>query len=204
MNGLIRNYGKLSDAQLDVKAQAIIVSLTNNAYFPTPSPTVAEFTTLKENFSVSLSGCAGRDRTAIALKNQAREVLLNAMKLLALNIDDTAKGDTAKMISSGFDLSGNGENVPPLSAPTGLKVTDGLNPGEIRISVTAVPRAASYIHEYTQYPVTPDSIWNPKVSTSREVLITGLPSGVRFVFRTKSVGHKDQEACSESVSRVVQ
>lgn len=204
MAGLIRNYTKLSDAQLDVKAQAIIVSLMDNIYFPDPTPTLAEFTAIKNTYSTALGNTVGRDRTAIALKNQARTVLLDTMKLLALNLEDTAKEDPAKLVSSGFDLSGGGENVPPLAAPSNFRVLDGINPGEIKMIASAVARAASYIHEYTEDPLTPASKWNSKGSTSREHLLTGLPIGARIHVRTIAVGRKGQEASTNILSRIVQ
>ncbi|HEY0668654.1 MAG TPA: hypothetical protein VGD22_10785 [Sphingobacteriaceae bacterium] len=201
---LVRDYARLSDANLDFKAQAVIISLTGNAYFPTTVPSLTDFTTVKTDFSTAMNNAVSGDRTAIALKNQAKSVLTEAMRLLAVNIEFLAKGDRAKLVSSGFDLAADGENVPPLAAPADFKITDGLNPGELRFVVKRVPQAVSYVHEYTEDPVTPDSKWISKISTSREHVFTGIRSGVRVVGRTGAIGRKGQEAYSNMLTRVVQ
>lgn len=201
---LLIDYSRLSDTNLEFKAQGVILSLTGNANFPTTMPTLTDFTAVKDAFSTAMENALDGGRTAIALKNQARSELLNSMRFLAINVDSQALGDRAKLLSSGFDLASGGENVPPLSAPAEFKLTEGINPGEVRSVVKRVPQAVSYNHEYTLSPPDANTAWIVKSGTSREFLFSGLPSGQRIYVRVAAIGRKGQEAYTNVLSRVVQ
>lgn len=201
---LIVDYSRLSDAQLDTIAQGVITALNGNPAFPTTNPPIDQFATTKNNFSISLSKSLGGDRTAIAVKNQCRADLLVAMRLLANDIEALCAGDRAKLVSSGFELTSDGDSVPPLAAPADFKITDGPSKGELKFSCKKVPQAVSYIFEYTENEVTENSKWTSKSSTSKECVFSGLRSGARIYGRVTAVGRKDQETVSEIASRLVQ
>lgn len=201
---LVKDYSKLSDSNLDFRAESVILSLTGNANFPETVPTLANFTATHTAFVTALQNTVTGGRTEIALKNEARGELIAAMKQLALNIESLAPGDRPKLTSSGFELASDGENVPSIPAPADFKIADGANPGELKFSVRGVPQAVSYIHEYTEGPVTEDSKWVTKVSSTREHTFTGIRSGIRVYGRTAIVGRKGQEVYSATLTRVVQ
>ena len=201
---LIKDYSKLSEANLDFKSQMVVINLTGNPNFPVTEPTLADFIVVKSAYTTALQNSAEGGKTAVAIKNQAREELLTNMRNLSLNIEAQAQGDKAKLVSSGFDLAAEGENVPPLTGPTNFKIADGLNAGELKLSVKAVPQAVSYLHEYTDGPVTEESKWISKVSTSREHTFSGIRSGLRVYGRVAVIGRKGQEVYSDVLTRVVQ
>ena len=201
---LIKDYSKLSEANLDFKSQMGVINLTGNPNFPVTEPTLADFIVVKSAYTTALQNSAEGGKTAVAIKNQAREELLTNMRNLSLNIEAQAQGDKAKLVSSGFDLAAEGENVPPLTGPTNFKIADGLNAGELKLSVKAVPQAVSYLHEYTDGPVTEESKWISKVSTSREHTFSGIRSGLRVYGRVAVIGRKGQEVYSDVLTRVVQ
>jgi hypothetical protein len=201
---LIKDYSRLADINLGFKGQSVIVGLTNNASFTETTPALPAFVVVHSNFMKTMDQAASGDRTAIALKNQARTKLLAFLKQLALNVESLAPGDRAKLLSSGFDLASDGESVPALATPTEFKISDGVNAGELKFSVKRVPQAVSFVYEYTQEPLTAESVWISKASTSREYLFTGLKSGVRIYGRIAVIGRKKQEAYSAILSRVVQ
>ena len=201
---LIKDYSKLSEANLDFKAQSIILSLTANANFPVTVPSLADFTLIKTAYTEALESSIDGAKLSIALKNQAKETLLTAMRNLATNIESLAQGDRAKLISSGFELGSDGENIPPLTGPVSFEILDGQNPGELKIVVKRIPRATSYMHAYTEGPVTENSIWNAKSSTLRTHTLTGLKSGTKVSVRITIGGSRGQEVVSAIQSRVVQ
>lgn len=204
MAGLIKSYAKLSDSDLNTKSKSIVTSLTDNTYFPTTSPTLADFSLLQTAYSEALINSAGRDRTNVAIKNQAKTNLLNSMKFLATNIEDLAKGDHVKLVSSGFDLSSSGESSPGLTPPENFVVTDGPNRGELKLSMKGDSRALAYFFEHTEEPLTENSKWSSRTSSVREHIITGLRSGVRTYVRAGKIGRKNKEVYSETLSRIVQ
>lgn len=201
---LVKDYSKLSDNNLAFRAEAIVLSLTDNVNFPVTVPALADFTTVQTAFATAMEDIINGNRISIAIKNQARVNLLEIMSQLAFNIQSLAPGDRAKLISSGFEMGSDGENVPPIEAPENFKISDGVNPGEIKLSVKGVLQAVSYMHEYTEEPITAESRWISKISSSRQHVFTGLQSGIRIHARTAVIGRKGQQAYSPMLQRVVQ
>ena len=67
---LIRDYSKLSDAKLNLKAEDIKLALTGNANFPITDPALAVFSASSEEFTVALTNAAQRSKVAIAEKTR--------------------------------------------------------------------------------------------------------------------------------------
>lgn len=201
---LIKDYSKLSESGLDLKGGKIIASLTGNTDFPATAPTLADFTVVKNTYSANLIAASNGDRAAIAMKNQDKDTLLGAMRLLAINLEGLALGNQAKLVSTGFDLASNGDSVPAMLAPTGFKLTDGLNTGEIKSTVKGVAQAIMYSHEYCLTVPDENSVWETWVTSTVSTLLTDLPSGTRVYVRVGAIGRKDQLAYSDVLSRIVQ
>lgn len=201
---LIKDYSKLNEAQLDLKGGKIIASLTGNADFPNTVPTLHDFTTVKNTYSANLIAASSGDRSAIAMKNQDKDSLLGAMRLLAINLEGLALGNQAKLVGTGFDLAANGSNVPAMASPTGYYLSDGMNNGEIKSTVKGVERAMMYSHEYSLTAPDENTNWVTWVTTTVSYTFTGLPSGTRIYGRVAAIGRKDQLVYSDVLSRVVQ
>lgn len=201
---LIKDYSKLSESNLDLKGGKIIAALTGNADFPVTMPTLLDFTTVKNTYSTNLVAASNGDRAAIAMKNQDKDSLLGAMRLLAINIEGLAQGNQAKMVSSGFDVAANGDSVPAMGAPKNFKVSDGLNAGEIKTSVKGVDHAMMYSHEYALALPDADTSWTTWVSSSVTCVFTELPGGTRVYARVGAIGRKEQLVYSDVLSRIVQ
>lgn len=201
---LIKDYSKLSESNLDLKGGKIIASLTDNTDFPATTPSLADFTSIKNMYSTNLVAASNGDRAAIALKNQEKDTLLGAMRLLAINLEGLSLGNQAKLAGTGFDLASTGDSVPAMTSPTGFKLADGLNQGEIKSTVKGVAQAIMYSHEYCLLPPDEKTNWTTRVTTTVSYTFTGLPSGTRIYARVAAIGRKDQLAYSDVLSRVVQ
>ncbi|MHB1178391.1 MAG: hypothetical protein ACYCZO_08675 [Daejeonella sp.] len=201
---LVKDYSRLSDNNLEFRAEAIAVSLADNPNFKATIPTLANFTRILAAFTSAMENINTGDRVNIAIKNQAREDLITSMKQLALNIESITPGDRAKLISSGFEIAADGDGAPSLEAPQNFKLREGKNPGEIISSVQGVPNAVSYMHEYTEDPIIPESRWISKVSSMREHTFKGLRSGLKVHVRVAVIGRKGQEVYSNTLTRIVQ
>ncbi|RYE34044.1 MAG: hypothetical protein EOP42_07820 [Sphingobacteriaceae bacterium] len=201
---LIKDYSKLSESNLDLKGGKIIAALTGNPDFPATVPTLADFAVVKNAYSANLVAATNGDRAAIAMKNQDRDTLLGSMRMLAINLEGLAQGNTAKLVSTGFDLAANGESVPAIAAPTNFRLTDGLNAGELKTLVKGVDRAIMYSHEYSLTPPDADTAWTTWVCSSVSNTFTGLPAGTRVYARVGALGRKDQLVYSDILSRIVQ
>ncbi|WP_299289688.1 hypothetical protein [uncultured Mucilaginibacter sp.] len=201
---LIKDYSKLSESNLDLKGGKIIAALTGNTDFPATVPSLADFTTVKNTYSANLVAASSGDRAAIAMKNQDKDSLLGAMRMLAINLEGLSLGNQAKLAGTGFDLAASGSSVPAMLAPTGYTLTDGLNPGELKSTVKGVAQAVMYSHEYCLTQPDEDTNWVTWVTTTVSTTFTDLPSGTRIYARVAAIGRKDQLAYSDVLSRVVQ
>lgn len=200
---IIKDYSRLSDSDLDTKAQSIVQSLTGNIYFPETSPTLAEFTETKQAYSTSMNNAVGGTRLQIALKKEARAVLLDAIKNLGFNVESLAKGNRVKLVSTGYELASDGENTATIHPPTNFMMEDGMNIGQVKFSVKAVRNAVAYVHEYTPAPLTVNSNWITQSTTLREHTFV-IPSGTRIFGRVAAIGRRGQQAYSDILSRLVQ
>lgn len=86
--------------------------------------------------------------------------------------------------------------------PASSTITFGDADGELDASWNASERAASYIIEQSlQGP--PNAQWaQVAVTTKSTQTITGLQSGVRYLFRVSAVGPEGQSGFSDPATRI--
>src|SRR5437773_2222344 len=98
---IITEFERLSDPNLATKGSDITTSMANNvANFPNPEPPLAAVLTALNEYSDALIAAKTRERTAVAVKNQKRAVLIALLKQLANYVTFTANGDTPVLSSS--------------------------------------------------------------------------------------------------------
>ena len=199
---IIMPFERLTDSKLLTKAMDILASLTDNAFFPTPTPTLAVVADAITAFQEALTGAATRDRAKVILKNRARVDLIAVLKSLGNYVTFTANGDSAMIGSTAFDT----RKVPQpeiVTKPT-VKVELGVNSGELTNMAAVAGGGRSFVHQYTADPLTEASVWESFTSTSRKFTFTGLEKAKIFWCRVGIVGAKGQLIFSDPVSKVVQ
>ena len=203
---ITNGFDKLSDANLIIKTQNIVVSMTppENPYFATPSPTLADMQDAIDSFTNAVAVAKTGSSYDKALKNQYRMDLIEMLHSLGAYVLFTAEGDFLIAQSSGFTIAKEPSPAPPITAAANQKLDDGANAGELYFSFDKVQGARSYIYQYTADPLTYTSTWETKVGTIRKVNFTGLDSGKKYWCRVMAIGINGQGVYSEPVSRVVQ
>lgn len=197
------DFSRFTDADLEIKAQAIVIAMTDNANFPTPNPTLAGISGVITNYSNALSKAQTRDKAEIANKNTQRELLEGMLTLLAGYVTYTAGTNEAALVSSGFDLVKQPSNLPPMGVPENFTIVNGVNEGEIISSVDRVAGAKSYIHEYTADPITPTSEWIQEFTTIRKRTFANLVPGQKYWFRVAAIGPRNQVTYTNAQLRMV-
>lgn len=201
---LTNGFDKLSDNDLEAKANSIIISLTGNADFPTPSPTLTVLQTASDNFTSALSVAKNGSPYEKAVKNQKRAELITLLHSEGNYVLFTCNGDFLKAKSSGFSIAQGPTPAPPVMPASNQMVEDGPNAGEVDFSFDKVPGAKSYVYQYTPDPVTDNSVWQAQVGTVRKVTISALNSGKKYWFRVVAIGTNGQGVYSNPVARMVQ
>jgi hypothetical protein len=201
---IVNGVNRLNDDSLEARASQILLAMTGNANFPTPSPTLTVLQTAISDFSIALSKAKAGSDYDKAVKNSKREALIVLIHSLSNYVLFTANGDELVAKSSGFTIAKAPSSGPLVTAATNQKLEDGQNPGELKFSFDKVPGATGYIYGHTPDPITPSSIWKTLPGTTRKTVFTGLESGERYWCRVMAIGKGGQGVYSEPISRVVQ
>ncbi len=198
---ITNGFDRLSDANLEVRANQIINDLTEN--FST-APGLAGLTDARDNYTAALAVAVDGSKYEKALKNQRRTALIEELHLMANYILNVCEGDRVKAISSGFTIAKEPSPAPELTKPANTKLEDGPATGSLKFSFEKPQSAKSYIYQATQEPLTETSNWSTSVGTKRKFLFAGLESGKRYWVRVAALGMDDQMVYSDPISRIVQ
>lgn len=202
MTKTVINFLRYADGMLESKTHSIISSMTGNANFPTPVPSMAEVEAAADNFSSALVKAQTGNRVDVADKNAKRETLIDVLRRLGTYVNLIANGDRTVLLSSGFDISKEPQPVV-ISKPENLKVENGISSGELLVTVKAVKGAYAYLHEYTTDATMAPNSWVTTNSTTSKLLLNNLQAGTVYYCRVGAVGSNNQLLYSDVVSRMV-
>ena len=197
-------FGKYTEANLLVAAQAVLAAMTGNLNFPTPTPTLAAVQTSISDYSTALSAAKEGGKTNVAVKNQKKEDVISVLVALANYVTFTSNGDEVMLTSSGFPLNKQREPLPPLGKPEILKLEDGMNIGDLTVTIAGMKAARTFLYQCTKDPLTDDSIWTGQNSTLTKFGFTNLDSGAKYWCRVVAYGTNQQIVYSDPVARIVQ
>ena len=199
---IVMPFNRLTDSKLLTKALDILASMTDNTFFPTPTPTLAAVGDAISAFQEALIGAANRDRSKVILKNRARVDLIAILKALGNYVTFTANGDSAMIGSTAFDTRKISQ--PVIVSKPALVVESGINTGELINIADAGGKGRGFVHQYTPDPLTEASVWESFTSTSRKYTFAGLEKTKIYWCRVGIVGSKGQLVFSDPVSKVAQ
>ena len=196
---ILTSFSRYRDAELDQKANFIIDSMTDNAHFPAPLPSIADITTANNEYIAARSAAETGDKEAIAFKNQKREALEYLLHKLGLYVEATANDDEAVLLSSGYSLKKEPEPIGILPKPQNFSVS-ATEAGMVTLHLKAIHGADSYQYEYR---VIGDPQWIVRVDTKSSLLITGLQNGAAYEFRVAGIGAAHERVYSDVLKSFV-
>ena len=165
-------FNRMSDADLNHKAGIILQPMTDNPNFPSPSPTLAQVTDTLNAYSAAVLKAMDKGLQKITEKNQLKALLVGQLHNLANYVVFCAAGNVAIATNSGFTVSPPRGARPPLTKPSELRLTNGINRGELLLRLKLVPNVQSYRYEITPHPYTAESHWETFTSTVSKKLLT--------------------------------
>ena len=198
-----KTYKRCGDGSLLKLAHRVSESFKNNPNFPDPIPSQPVLEAACQEFQMAVSIAGRSDRTLSSAKNDKKAVLTRLLNELADYVTVTCNGDRTKLLSSGFDITGEKGDTQVLTPIDALTVEIGP-PGQAITRVKRVHGARSYIHQCTPDPVTPDSQWVSETITEHQHTFMNLQSVTRYWFRVIAIGRGKQQVYSPLVSRVIQ
>jgi hypothetical protein len=196
MKKALRPSFKMADEAVQKLGNAVKTALTNNDFFPTPSPTLAELQTLITAYSASLADAQYGSRAQRGKKNADKKALITALRDEADYVNMIAKGDVEMLSTTAFPLS---KDRAPIALGTPVvKVENGVS-GELISSTPACSGARMYKHKYKK---SADTEWKEIVTSKATCKIGGLAVGTSYNFCIDALGTKDQSTTSDVVTKV--
>ena len=192
---------KEADAALVVSSGRIVNSMTGNASFPAPAPTLATITAARNGFMVAVSA-SDRGAPSVALRKQLRAQLCQLLRDLALYVQHTCQGDGLKLLSSGFPAQkGRTGPVGVLGPPLNLRLSRTKIGGQILARCNAMPTARSYQWRYANAQA--PTVWTQSdATTAASYLMQNLTPTAQYIVQARVLGALGPSNWSGSASLV--
>ena len=198
------NFGtnSYSDASLAIKANLILVRLSNNPYFLDAEPYLTAISEANVAYKQALTQQASMGKEGTLIKRNCRTALETALRQGAAYVQLTSGGEDTKIITSGYDVRRKPSPIGPLAKPV-LQIRPGVNSGTLDLTCTPLSGARSYEFRYALIPVDDDTMWHVMNSTKATLHLTGLLSGREYVFNAAGVGSSSERVWSKMVMSYV-
>jgi hypothetical protein len=196
----ITTYG---DALFITTAKGIIIAMTGNPSYPTPSPALPVVQLALDGFMTSVGDAANGGVELTAIKNDKRAVLGDLLRQLANYVQVACNGDLTVLLSSAFPIQ-KPQRFPigVLPAPTGLTVSLGSRTGELNASAKPVTGAAIYNWRLTT-AAQPSVVVQTAQTTAASNVVDGLTPGVIYNIQANAVGSAGPSDWSDPVPQMV-
>jgi len=200
------SLNRLSLSEKIAKARQIAASITGNASFPTPSPTLVLVTTAIDEAETAGAEAQQARQTAkekTSVQNQKEDALVKIITKLAAYVESVAGDDEQIILSAGMDTRERGTvSTETATQPHALFVSAGDHDGELDLSWDKVAGAKSYVIEKSGDPPTATGWTHSGVSTKSTFTVSGLTSGTRYWFRVAAVNTNGQSGWSDPATKI--
>ena len=179
----------------------IVLAMTGNPNFPTPSPTLAALLDGSERLEDAYNeALAARQAAKAKTSVQDDEVAGFDLVLMQLAnyVENASDGDKAKIESAGFSVRNPPAPIGTLPAPVDLQVAPSEHAGTADVSWKQVRGARAYTIE--RAADAPALDWGMiGTSTKKEASLNSMQSGQKYWFRVAAIGAAGQSAYSDPV-----
>lgn len=178
-------FSRSADAELISFAANVIAKMMDNLAFPEPLVPLSELTALNDGFSAALVASDHGGRAATVVKNDARLVLMNALRRQASYVEGVSKHDLPQLLSSGFNAASQNSAQSPLAQPVILNV---LNQFSTRLTLRVTPIANA--RNYQIQKKIGEGEWEDAgiSSQARRIEVGNLTPGTTYTFRVRALG----------------
>jgi hypothetical protein len=204
-NQVTNGFDRMPIGDLMVKANFIISEMTANvAYFPAPTPALADVQAAADALQTATLAAQNGDRVAISNRNDKRDELVALLRRLGVYTNLMADSDRTIAMKSGFDLAKEPTPTPPITFVEAPSVSAGVNPGEIVAKAKRVDGIRSFQFLISQDDQLPVSKWEAFPTTESKRIFTGLESVKRYYVRVAAIGVGNQCVYSDASNFVTQ
>ena len=186
-------------------ARQIVVEMTNNPNFPSPSPDLKAMLAAANALETAYAAAQSARQAAKGLTaaQKSKECALElAIAQQANYVDSVSAGDKAKIESSGFFARSASTPIGLPAVPLELAVRNGDPANALTLKWKPVRGARSYVIEFAAGSESPTAWLQLAITSKAKHVANGLVSGTRYWFRVAAVGSSGPGPWSDSVHRI--
>lgn len=174
--------------QLNSFAILSIACLKTNPLFPALPVNATALAALQTAFQNAITAAAQGGTVATALKEEARDALVAALRQNAAYVQSLGLTNLSDVLSSGYDVVNTNTVRSPLSQP--IFTLDNRNTTELTVELQAVPNAKAYQVQFT----TGAAAWQDAgiYPNTKGIRLTDLTPGTVYQVRIRAVGGSTQ------------
>lgn len=151
-----------------------------------------------------MSAAAYSGRDARGIKNAAKAELAAAIKAVVDSVNAEAKGDRAKLNTSGLALNAETRSPVHLEPIKVLTLQNTLIRGQVMAKAKKGRGTKNVVMEYALgNTIDSSTVWHACPSSGATCIISGLESGTRVWVRATAVGARNQMLPTEPVNTIV-
>ena len=186
MNKVIINIEEVVDETISSVVDATIRGCTDNANFSIVAPLQA-LVVAKRAYDPSLAACMHGDEAATSLKNKNKAIMVDAYRVVAVQINVQAAGDRVKALSSGCKMEGEGLHQV-MGEVVGFHVKTTSIAGTFEVSVQKPTAFTTHGTVFAYWdpelgPTPSDkNKWFHRQSNGHSLTLAGFTPGVTYPF----------------------
>ena len=179
---------RLPDTLVTSIVDVIIMKMTGNADFPTPSPTLTVVGAANTAAKDAIANASGAGPAKTAIKDARMADLADVVRALAAYVTVTSAGDMAKLLRSGFPTqNAPREPIGQLPTPDTPRVSPNGLYGKIDAATSPVPGAYIYNWKVTT-AASPATVAADLQTTAASASFAGLTRGTIYNVQVNAVG----------------
>jgi hypothetical protein len=189
-------FATLPKDQLNSMLILLLVCLKNNPLFPNLPIAYTALVALVTDYQTKLAASAVGGQVDTAAFQEARDAVVAALRQIAGYITSLGLTNASDVLSSGFDIILPGKNPQqPLAQP--VFALDNSAPGQLGVSLPAVPNAKAY---HVQYAIGNGPMIDLGIfPNTKNIVIPGTTAGTLYSARIQGIGGSTQYSAWSAV-----
>ena len=190
-------FNAKSDSEALLFARQVVARMTGNTNFPNATALVTVLTTKADLFDATLQEVSTGTVGTTAAKNAARNVVQQALVLVASHVEDNSGTDLAKFQSSGFEVrkAPVQHQTTVLGQPVDMVFTQQRG-GDLHFKFK---KAENSVALEMRHRAIGDDAWSDSSFTSgSECTLTGFAAGTQYEVQTRAIGKSKSKDLSET------
>lgn len=200
-NRIVLDFIRIPVSQKVETGRNVKSKMTGNPKFGTPDISMEELETTTDLLETRSVAALSGGKEATALMHQTEEEWNDKMRKLARYVDRIADGDSAVILSAGFNLAK--QPAPAVRPEFNVELSD--KSGSVIIRRQAVESAKSYIWQYCtgETPVVEFDWTTAAVTSQASTELNGLITLTKYWFRVAAVTPSGTSAYTAPIMQVV-